>query len=75
MNTPTLHAELLAIGAEMENHESDLWVRWTPESDRLVTEHYARLGIRPQSTRHQTDAGAPWIEVPFAFEPWWKARK
>jgi hypothetical protein len=67
----TLYDEAATLGLPMDNHESDLYLRCSPEADALVR----RYDVNKTARRFvsQTD-GAPWWDVPFAFLPWWRRR-
>ena len=60
-----LYAALLAIEAEIDSHESDLYVRHSPAAAALIK----RSG-RPATTFIVN--GKIWWDIPFAYEPWWK---
>jgi hypothetical protein len=60
---------LVKAGAELSNHESDLYVRATGRAIAIVEAsgwNWSRF----------TDAeGRAWLEVPFAYDPWWERRR
>jgi hypothetical protein len=64
-----LYEALKSIGAKIDNHESDLYVLQTPETLALVQDS----GSKYSTFVSQLD-GEVWIDVPFAFLPWWRAR-
>jgi hypothetical protein len=61
---------LKAAGCEMDNHESDLYVRATPEALAIVK----ASGWTYETFRHQV-TGQLWLDVAFAYEPWWERRQ
>lgn len=67
----TLYEELLESGVELDHrdHTSDLYVRATPKALRLIMES----GLCWSAFRSQID-GKLWIDVPFAFDPYWNRR-
>lgn len=65
----TLYQELKAAGCKIDSHESDLYVEATMEARAIVKKH--RCKAYPFIS--QTDRGM-WLDVPFMFDPWWKAR-
>ena len=71
-----LYAELKAAGCEIDNHESDLYVRSTPHSERIVYQSgpAAYWSSFPARRFMSNLDGKLWIEVPFAFTPFWDAR-
>ena len=60
---------LKALGVPMDSHESDLYVRATPEAVALVK----ASGWSHMFFQSQID-GQTWIDVAFAFEPFWEAK-
>lgn len=64
-----VYAQLLAASAEIDNHESDLYVKATPETCRIVRQS----GWYATTFRSPVD-GTPWIEIPFAYTPFWTRR-
>lgn len=64
-----LYAALVAIGATMENHESDLYVKIDANVMKLI----ARYKFRQQVKIFQSDIpnGGTWYDIPFAYAPWW----
>lgn len=64
---PSLYDDLRAAGCVIENHESDLHTPATPEARAIIHKHpgaiisYFRCNITV----------ATWIEVPFAYDPFW----
>jgi hypothetical protein len=65
----SLYQRMIEIGATVDNQESDLYVKATPETYAVVTACDLRW-----STFKATD-GSPWIEIPFAFDPWWESHR
>jgi hypothetical protein len=63
----SLYSELLAAGCELDNHESDLYVKVDAIS-RPIIERWNRRGLRCSLF---ISAGCQWWDAPFAFDPWW----
>lgn len=63
------YQELVNAGCEIDNHESDLQVKWSPEAERIVKES----GWANEVFTSNID-GSKWIEVIYAYNPWWEAR-
>lgn len=75
------YQRLKEAGVPLDNHESDLYAKVTPESTIIITGY--------ENVRKVTGKGAPlnvstfksnidgtlWYDIPFAFDPWWEARK
>ena len=61
-----IYEVLKRSGAELDHHESDLYVRATPETLRLT---------RGQpNVSYFISNGQRWIELPFRYTPFWKAK-
>lgn len=67
------HMELLeAAGIPMASHASDLYCRDTPEAREIVrTAGYTFTTFVNQRPPHK---GERWLDVSFAYLPWWEAR-
>ena len=65
----SLYKTLVAAGCQIDSHESDLYARVTPESEAIV-----KVSARPFSHFLSKLDGKMWMDVPFAFEPWWEAK-
>jgi hypothetical protein len=64
----TLYERLKAAGCELDSHVSDLYVRATPAALQILKEQRAPWG----AFRSPID-GEIWCEVPFAYDPFWRA--
>lgn len=69
----TLYEEIVAAGIPVDHHESDLYVPDTPEVRAILTRH-ARTGAGFVVQDGHPNAGQVWLDVPFAYDPWWKER-
>ena len=67
----TLYKELAAAGHEIGSHESDLYVRDTVEVRAILK---AFPVDNANAKRFYDPQGKPWIDVPFAFEPYWQKK-
>jgi hypothetical protein len=75
-NQPTLYQALHAAGVPISNHCSDLYFQLTPTSQRILSqypEYKGSIGPRYFTSQDPADNGAQWCDVPFAFDPFWKA--
>ncbi len=76
MSDVSLYDRLTAAGFEIDHHESDLYVRVTPESraiiDAWMADNGYGEGFRDTFTS-QVD-GHRYFDVPFAYQPYWEAR-
>lgn len=66
----TLYEQLRAIGAEIDNHYSDLYVRVTPETTKLV-----RASGLVHSTFWCERTSAAWFDIFGAYDPFWTRAK
>lgn len=66
----TLYEQLHAAGCQIDSHASDLYVMSTPRAREIV-----RASGWQRSFFVSDIDGKVWIEVPFAFDPWWHARE
>lgn len=71
----TLYDELKAAGVALSNHESDLYCESTPQAREILArwplEKSNARGFINQAPPHK---GEHWLDIPFAFHPWWQAR-
>ena len=66
-----LYDELHAAGCEMDGRYSDLYVRPTRKAREILSRYPTE---RANSHTFQADDGSGmWIEVPFAYAPYWRA--
>ena len=67
MNKPSLYELLKAKGVPTDHHASDLYCLQTPESLSLVQQH-----SRLYSTFVDAIDKQMWLEIPFAYAPFWE---
>lgn len=65
----SLYTDAVAKGLTLDSHESDLYVLATPEAVSLVKRH------KWAHSAFVGNDGKVWLDVPFAFDPWWEARQ
>jgi hypothetical protein len=63
-----IYHRLVAAGATLDSHESDLYVRCTPETDALT------VAVRGRTVFRSAIDGAMWFDLPFCYLPWWENR-
>jgi hypothetical protein len=56
---------------KIDNHASDLYFVQSKQSMRILDQYPAAK--KSANRFHGTD-NQQWIEVPFAYDPWWEAR-
>ena len=72
-NEQSLYDKLKAAGQKLDHHESDLYVLWTPEAGEIIRAHG---GPEASNARPFTGSdGKRWIDIPFAYTPWWRQRR
>lgn len=54
---------------EIDHHYSDLYLKVTPVSKRLVSEYEFKNQVETFRSIRPKDAGSLWYDIPFAF-PW-----
>lgn len=65
----SLYTDMVELGVPISNHYSDLYVPATPETRALIKKH----GRTAESFINQVEGGV-WLDVPFAFDPYWERR-
>jgi len=65
------YTALVNAGIPLDNHESDLYAKVTPEAGRIIrASGWGGVTV----FINQLD-GSPWFDLPFAYLPWWEARQ
>ena len=63
---------------DIDNHESDLYLRATSTTRSIMQEFLKKNKNPPQSrftwSTFTDERGSPWYEIPFAYIPFWKER-
>lgn len=62
-----IYAALKAAGCELDHHESDLYVKATPEAIRLTAGE-------PNRSFFTSHDGSRWIDLPFKYTPFWERK-
>jgi hypothetical protein len=65
----TLYTRLKEAGIEVDNHESDLYFPKTKESLEILK---FPLQKKNSSTFQNQITQSQWIDVPFAYDPYWE---
>ena len=65
----TIYAQLKAAGVPLDHHESDLYAKVTPNSNRIVGGYEHKANVTQFTS--QTD-NAQWFDIPFAYDPFWE---
>lgn len=72
MKTLSLYEEIKASGVEFGNHYSDLYFLSTPETKAILAKYPLEKGNATTFVSHRDKK--LWIDVPFAFLPYWEAK-
>jgi len=64
----SLYDRAIEQGLEMGSHESDLYLKVTPESYKLIKNYKYRPNVTTFIS--QIDK-ALWYDIPFAYQPFW----
>jgi hypothetical protein len=68
----SLYTELKDAGCTLDSHESDLYVKATPEAEAIILAwRAAGVGSRHVITFLDSINGERWFEIPFMYDPWW----
>lgn len=70
----TLYDALKAAGCETGNHESDLYVKATPEAEAILKAHGKTPGAWGCESFISNIDKTRWYDIPFAYKPWWEKR-
>lgn len=71
----TLFQSIREAGIPYTNHESDLYIKATPETRAILSRFPLNkanaTGFINQAAPHK---GELWLDVPFAFDPFWESK-
>ena len=68
----TLYQALVAAGVPVDHHESDLYCQATKAALDILKRFPVQRGNARTFVHRQL--AQLWIDVPFAYDPWWEAR-
>ena len=74
MEAKSLYERLNEAGFETDSWQSDLYVLKTPQALAAIEAFEAEGGITNRSEFVSDKDGRRWIELPFAYSPWWDAK-
>lgn len=61
----SIHAELKAAGVPIDHHETDLYAKVTPESERIIQGYKFKANVTRFIDQIKRE---PWFDIPFAFD-------
>lgn len=70
----TLLEKLQAIGAEIDNHFSDLYVKDSPKVRALLEQNGKIVGSDDAKPFIHAVTGETWLDLPFQFTPYWRMK-
>ena len=71
----SLFTEIVAAGIPYSNHESDLYVLDCPEARRILNRYQEHAkNAQPFANQRPPHQGEAWLDIPFAYDPWWSAK-
>jgi hypothetical protein len=70
----SLYQDLVTAGCQIDSHESDLYVKHNADAVRIIAEFEAAGGITNKVLFTSRVDFQTWIELPFAYEPFWIAK-
>lgn len=68
----SLFTDVVEAGIPHASHESDLYLPDTSAVRDILVKHPAWL-CNIERFKNRVEGGS-WIDVPFAYDPWWEAR-
>lgn len=57
--------------SDIDHHESDLYIRKTPTSEKLIAQYPYQNIVNTFRCAIEHDV---WYEIPFAYDPFWEER-
>jgi len=69
----TLFQKIVLAGIEFDHHESDLYIKDCPET-REILEEFPLNKSNARAFRSEIEPHDMYLDVPFAYEPWWIKR-
>ena len=69
----SLYSAVIRLGIAHDSHESDLYIEDT-DLARHVLGHFKTQHENARRFTHQIHR-VPWIDVPFAYDPFWERRR
>ncbi len=64
----SIYTEMKAAGVEIDNHCSDMYVPDNATTREIVKGYEYKCNV----IRFISDIdGTPWLNIPFAYDPWW----
>lgn len=74
-NNPSLYDLLVEADAQMDHHQSDLYVKATPETLAIIEKAKADDPSIFSSKFIDQESGETWIDLPFQYAPYWDEKE
>lgn len=66
-----LYNQIVALGIEHSNHESDLYIPVNDQTRELIKGYEFKSNV---TMFKSSIDGKPWYDVPFAYLPYWESK-
>jgi len=66
-----IYEEIIKAGLLINHHESDLYVKKTPESEKIINNYLFKNSV---TTFISQIDGEIWYDMPFVYTPFWKEK-
>lgn len=70
----SVYSAMVAAGIPTDHHESDLYVKDTPEARAILMTHDKKPGTWGCPGFTSAIDGTRWLDVPFCYDPYWEKR-
>lgn len=67
MENVSIYEQLKAANIPLDHHESDLYVKLTPESQKIIDAYKFKSNV----TKFVYGYMEVWYDIPFAYDPFW----
>jgi len=66
-----IYEQLKNANIPLDHHESDLYAKVTPESQKILTTYKYRAQVTTFKSQIDNEL---WYNIPFAFTPFWESK-
>jgi hypothetical protein len=75
MGVKTALMELGMAEGDFDTHESDLYVKKTPISEKYLETYDHKDSVKEFKNEREPNVGQTWYDFPFANDEWWESKK
>ncbi len=68
----SIYEDMVKAGVPIASHESDLYVKNTPESNLILINYEYRKNVTPFVSKIDNTL---WYDIPFAYTPFWDEKE